>query len=325
MRMKQIALWLSCLSLGILVLAGCAPRAGEGATASAASGQDLLIDLPALVIDFAADGKATLAGVPLRELSPDLASLDTLIGPDTIGTFTENGIQHLQISLTPTGLDLLVNGQALPSVGWDGESLASAQQLLGLLGDDGLALVERILPQIANLGVGVTLRFPPSQGAELIPLTVVAEGTAAESAAQAQAAYLAEAGSPAKINLPITYASDGSFRIGSLTAEQLTLLVGAPIESLTLTAEDITRYTELGLQTITLATNADGVALTLNGQPLPHLSWGDGKLAYGLNLALQSGLIGGGDGDSTALGALVEKLLPMIQTSEINVQITFPQ
>jgi len=324
MYMKKLTLGLSLLLLGALLMVGCAPRTGGGTTAAAASGQDLLVDLPAIVIDFDAEGQATLGGAPLAALNPSLASLDTMIGPDTIGMLTENNIQHLQISTTPTGVDILVNGQAIPSLGWDSESLTGAQQLLGLLGNEGLALVESILPQIANLGMGVTLRFPPSQGAELIPLTVTGEGSAADSAAQAQAAYLAEAGSPAKINIPITYASDGTFSIGNLTAEQLTVLVGAPIESLTLQAEDVARYTEMGLQTLTLATDADGVHLTLNGQPLPHISRGDGKLAYGLNLALQTGLVGGG-GESTEMGTLVAKLLPIIQTSEINVEITFPE
>ena len=82
-----------------------------------------------------------------------------------------------------------------------------------LLGNDGLAMVQSLLPQIANIGIGVTLRFPPSQGADLLPLTVTGEGSAAATAAQAEEAYLAQAGSPAKINLPITYASDGTLAL----------------------------------------------------------------------------------------------------------------
>lgn len=324
MRMSKMTLGLSFLLAMTLALAACAPRAGEGATAAAGSDQALLVDLPAIVIDFDVDGKATVGGVPVADLNPSLASLDTLIGPDTVAMFTENNIQHIQISTTPTGVDILVNGQAIPSVGWDGESLAGAQQLLALVGDDGLAMVQSLLPQIANIGIGVTLRFPPSQGAEVIPLTVTGEGSAAEAAAQAQEAYLAQAGSPAQINLPITYASDGTFSIGNLTADQLTVLLGAPLESLTLTSEQITRAQALGVKTLTVATDSAGIHMTLNGTPLPHISWGDGKLAYGLNLALQSGLLGSG-GNSEDMSMLVEKLLPIIQTSTVNVQITFPE
>jgi len=312
---------LSCLLLAAVLLAGCAPRTGGGETLAAATeGQDLLVDLPAIVIDLDATGKATLAGVPVTDLNPGLAALDTLIGPDTIGTFVENNIQHLQITTTPTGITILVNGQAIPSIGWDGESLAGTQQLLGLLGNDGLAMLEGILPQITNVGVGVVLRFPLAQGAEALPLTST-EGSIAEAVAQAQEEFLAQAGSPAIINIPITYASDGTFSIGDLTADELTLLVGAPIESLTLTAEQVAQYTEMGLQTLTLATDSEGVHGTLNGDPLPHISWGEGKLAYGLNLALQSGLIGAG----SDMGVLVERLLPIIQTAQVNIQITFPQ
>lgn len=324
MRMRKMALWLSLLLTVTLALAACAPRTGGGTTAAAGGDQELLVDLPALVVDFDADGKATLGGVPVADLNPSLAALDTLIGPDTVALFTENNIQHIQLSTTPTGVDILVNGQAIPSVGWDGESLAGAQQLLALLGNDGLAMVQSLLPQIANIGIGVTLRFPPSQGADLLPLTVTGEGSAAATAAQAEEAYLAQAGSPAKINLPITYASNGAFSLGNLTADQLTVLLGAPLESLTLTADQIARAKELGVKTLTIATDRDGVHMTLNGTALPHISWGDGKLAYGLNLALQSGLLGSG-GSSEDMGLLIEKLLPIIQTSAVTIQVTFPE
>ena len=322
MGMRKLTLCLSLLL--ILTLAACAPRTGGGATAAAGSEQALLVDLPAIVIDFDADGKATLGGVPVADLNPSLASLDTMIGPDTVAMFTENNIQHIQLSTTPTGLDILVNGQAIPSVGWDGESLAGAQQLLTLLGNDGLAMVQSLLPQIANIGIGVTLRFPPSQGADVIPLTGASESSTAAAATQAEKDFLAQAGSAAQINLPITYASDGTFSLGGLTADQVTVLLGAPLESLTLSADQIARAKELGVKTLTIATDSEGVHMTLNGTALPHISWGEGKLAYGLNLALQSGLLGSG-GSSGDMSAVIEKLLPIIQTATVNIQITFPE
>lgn len=323
MLSNKMTLGFSFLLTAALALTACAPRSGSGATAAAGADQPLLVDLPAVVIDFDAEGKASLAGVPVAELNPSLAALDTAIGPDTVAMFTEDNIQHIQLSTTPTGVDILVNGQAIPSLAWDGESLANAQQLLAAMDDESMAMVQSLLPQIANVGIGVTLRFPPSQGAELIPATVTGEGSVAEAAAAAQEAYLAQAGSPARINIPITYASDGTFSVGNLTAEQLTVLAGAPIEGLTLTPDRIARYQGWGIRTFGVATDSDGIHLTLNGTPLPHISWGDGKLAYGLTLALQTGLVG--SGDSGDLSALIEKLLPIIQTSEVNIQITFPE
>ena len=64
--------------------------------------------------------------------------------------------------------------------------------------------------------------------------------------------------------------------------------------------------------------------MTLNGAPLPFINWGDGKLAYVLGLALQTGLLGG-SGDGADLGPLVERLIPIIQTAEVNVQVTLPE
>ena len=323
MLKRKMTLWLLCLVVGLLVLTGCESRAGEGETAANAGDTAILVDLPAIVIDFDADGNATLGGAPVAELNPGLAALNEAIGPDTIGLFMENGIQHIQISTTPTGLTILVNGQAIPSLGWDADSLAGSQTLLAALGIDGLEMVQGLLPVIADVGIGVTLQFPVGD-AEAIPLMVGGEGSAAETAAAAQQAFLAQAGTPARINIPITYADDGSFNIGSLTAEEITLLVGAPIESLTLSAEDVASYKGMGIQTIVLATDSEGVRMSLNGNALPHISWGDGKLAYGLQLALQTGLLGG-DGEGGDMSAVIEKLMPIIQTAEVNVQVTFPE
>lgn len=323
MLRNRLTFGLSLLLAATLGVTACAPRTGGGTTATAGADAALLVDLPAIVIDFDAEGKASLAGVPVADLNPSLAALDTAIGPDTVAMFTEDNIQHLQISTTPAGIDILVNGQAIPSLAWDGESLATAQQLLAVMEDESLAMVQSLLPQIANVGIGVTMRFPPSQGAELIPLSVTGEGSAADAAAAAQEAYLDQAGSPARINVPITYAADGTFSVGNLTAEQLTVLAGAPIEGLTLTPDRIARYQGWGIKTFGIATDSDGVHLTLNGTPLPHISWGDGKLAYGLTLALQTGLVG--SSDSGDLSALIEKLLPIIQTSEVNILVTFPE
>ena len=128
MRRNKQTFGLSLLLAATLGVTACAPRTGGGATATAGADQPLLVDLPALVVDFDAEGKASLAGVPVADLNPSLAALDDAIGPETVAMFTEDNIQHIQVSTTPTGVDILVNGQAIPSLAWDGESLANGAE-----------------------------------------------------------------------------------------------------------------------------------------------------------------------------------------------------
>jgi len=314
--------WSLLLVILTVAMAGCAPRTGGGETAANAADGALVIDLPAIVIDFDDAGQASIGGVPAADLGAAFgAPLDGLaLSTEQIQTFTEANIQHLQINNGATGLDILVNGQAIPSVAWDADSLARSKDVLALLGEDGMGAIGDLLPLVSNLGAGVVLNFPLAQGAELIPAEVSGEG----SAATAQSDFLAAAGSAARINFPINYNADGTFAIGSMSAEALSLSLGLPLESLTLTQDRIDRYVAMGMKTFTVASNTDGIHMTLNGEDLPYISWGDGKLAYGLQVAAQAGLLGDG-GDSAAMVALVEQLLPIIQTAEVTVVVTFPE
>lgn len=314
--------WSLLFAILTVAVAGCAPRTGGGETAATAADGALVIDLPAIVIDFDDAGQPSIGGVPAADLGAALgAPLDGLaLSTDQIQTLTAANIQHVQINNGATGIEILVNGQPIPSIAWDADSLATTNEVLAMFGEDSMGPIGDLLPLVSSLGAGVVLNFPPAQGAELIP----AEVSGDESAATAQSDFLATAGSAARINLPINYNADGTFNIGSMSAEALSLSLGLPLESLTLTQDRIDRYVAMGMKTFTLATDTDGIHMTLNGQDLPYISWGDGKLAYGLQLAAQAGMLGD-SGDSTAMVDLVQQLLPMIQTAEVTVNVTFPE
>ena len=74
-------------------------------------------------------------------------------------------IQHIQIETTADGLLILINGQMVPSIAWDGEKLVATADALKTFGAS-VALLDKVLPLVQHLGIGVTLRFPVAQGAE---------------------------------------------------------------------------------------------------------------------------------------------------------------
>ena len=314
-------LWSALLVLFALLAVGCAPRTGAGEN-GAAAGSELVVDLPALVIDIDLEGTASMGGVPVDQLGAAVgASLAGLSLPaEQVQSLVAAGISQVEIGTAATGLNLLVNGQPIPSLTWDAASITNLTDLLAKWPDAALGPVGSLLPLLTDLGAGVTLRFPAGDGA------AAAVDTAAVAAAQA--AFLATAGSPARINLPINYNADGSFNIGSISGEAFTLATGLPLESLALPPERLALYQSVGIETFTVQTDSEGIHLGLNGQPLPMVSWGDGRLAYALQLAVQAGLVGGSEGgsegDSEALSGLIQQLLPILQTAEVTVNVVFP-
>lgn len=311
-RMKF--LWSSLLLLVALLAVGCAPRAGGGETAAAAGDSELVVDLPALVIDFDADGNASIGGAPVAGLSPALAAL--ALSADQVSTLTAAGVSEIQLGTAANGVNLLINGQPIPSLTWDEAAMTNLTTLLSNWPDESaLPSVTSFLPLLTDLGAGVTLRLPAGEAAA----TTI--DTAAVAAAQAE--YLATAGSPARINLPLNYNADGTFNIGSISGDAFTLATGLPLESLALPPERVQLYQSAGIETFTVQTDSEGIHLILNGEPLPMINWGEGRLAYALQLATQAGLLGG-EGDSAALTGLITQLLPILQTAEVTVNVTFP-
>jgi len=328
MQPKRLVQWLALAALAILVLAGCAPRQGQGDVAAMEGADQLAVDLPALVIDIDNTGAPTVGGIPLAALAGSFgaAGLEGLqLPPDQVTTLVDANIQHLQINNTPAGLSVLVNGEAIPNLVWDGESLQNLQSLAEKLGDGAPPILGQILPVLGQVGIGVTVNFPLAQGAEIIPLEVTGADSAATTAA-AQAAFVSSVATPAYINIPVHYAADGSWTVADMTDSEWIAITGqSSLESLRLSADVIKNLTAAGISEITVSTDEAGIHLAVDGQALPTVSWGDGKLNHAIDLAVKAGLLSGiGDGDADSLAAAIDGLLPMITSSQIELHVFLP-
>jgi hypothetical protein len=313
------------LLIVVVVLAGCAPRSGAGTSAAAAPEDELVIDLPAIVIDINADGSASVGNVPVSQLGGmagvDLSTL--AVSQDWVNFFVAGNIQHLQVNNHAGGLTLLVNGEAIPSLAWDGESLTATADTLAVFGL-AIPMLEKVLPLVQQLGLGVIVRFPVGSGAETIPLFVEG-GSSAMEAQASQDAFLAAVGSPPKINLPIFYAADGSYSVGDLTDTEWTALTGVPWYALRLNPALLDGMKSAGVESLGISTDADGIQILVNDRSLPRLTWGDGQLVHLLNVADQIGLWnmmapGMNLGD---ILATVYSLLPVVQTTDFSLTVHF--
>lgn len=309
-----------------LVLTGCGARAGAGETAAATTGAALAVDLPALTIDFDAEGVASLGGAPLSNFSAVLpaALADLKLDKATVDQLTAANIQHIQVTTVPSGLLILVNGEAIPSMRWTDEQLVNLGEVVELLGPAAPAALKAVLPIITDVGVGVALRFPAAQGAEMIPMQVAGDASAATAAKAAQEAFMAEVGTAPVIRIPVVYDIDGNYTVQGITDAEWQALTGAPFGQLKLDGQLVKDAVAAGITGATVRTDAAGIHIALNGKELPVLGWGEGELNHLLKLAAGAGLLESTGMDAAAIGGLVEGLLPAIQSSSVEINVTFP-
>lgn len=324
---KRLTLWAALMIIAALVLSGCAPRTGAGSSAAMAMDDELVIDLPAIVIDFDTHGHASIGGVPAAEMGAmagvDLSTL--AMSADWVNYFSMTNIQHLQVNNSAGGLIVLVNGQPVPSLEWDENSLVATAGALGSLGI-AIPVLDKVLPLVQQLGIGAIMRFPVADGNDVIPFAVMGDGSAAEMAHAAQAEFLDAVGAPPKINLPIVYQSDGSYSVGDLSDAEWTALTGVPWNALRLDPTAISGLTGAGITSLAIETDQEGVHVSMNGNALPTVGWANGEVQHVLNLAGQMGIweafMPGVDMDD--MMSTVESLLPVVQTTNANISVFLP-
>lgn len=328
MQNRRVMFWATMLLVAIVVLAGCAPRSGAGdAAAMTSDPMELVVDLPAIVLDVQTDGSISVGNVPIAQLGAMAgADLSTLgVDPSMVDFMTAGNIQHVQVNNSSHGLMLLVNGEAIPSIAYDGDSLQATADTLNAFGM-AIPMLDKALGLVDQIGLGVIMRFPVAADTAQIPLYVEGDTGSAAEAAAAQEEFLAAVGAPPRVNLPIFYEADGSFSIGDLTDEDWSALTGASLAALRLNTSVIDGLAAQGISKIGIGTDAAGIHIMINDNALPTLDWSGGKATHLLNLADQLGLW-----DMLAPGmnigevlATVEGLLPVIQVADFDLTVHLP-
>jgi len=327
MRSGRWTILLTVLLVGVLMMSACAPRATGGDIASRAGEADLAIDLPALVLDIQGDGSLAIGG-------QSLADLGAVVGQDfsaakldagAVSSLEDAGIQHIQIDNTAQGLLILVNGKPVPSLAWDGDSLITTAEVVEQVGGPSVALLDKLLPLIGDLGLGVIVRVPVPEGTEPLPF-VSLDDAAAERAMSAQAEFLKAVITPPTFAIAVNYAPDGSWELAGISEEDLAAVVPGLGDALSLEPGMIATMDGMGIKQIGISTNEDGFFISINGKNLPYLTWADGRINNVLDLAVQSGMLDAALGgmDTEALMQYVDALLPAILASQISLNVNFP-
>ena len=317
-----LALWAS------LGLTGCSSRAGSPSASSIPessipessipessipeSSTGLAIDLPALVVDVDENGTLRLDDVLLVEMALGLDLAELQLDSRLVAQLTAAQIQQIQILLHPGELLILVNQKPIPSLRWDEDRLTSLREGITLLGP---AVVPNnffaLFPLLSSVGAGIILRFPADPGGELA------------AAAEVKPVAAQPASPIAVLRIPVVYDAAGNYTVQGIRDAEWQALTGAPFGQLKLNATLIQNAVAAGVRTVTLRTDASGLHVALNGKELPSLNWNDNKLSNLADLAVQ-GLLAAGGMDTTSFNQLFDLLLPVLQSSQITLHVTFP-
>ena len=318
---RRVTFWAAITLIAVLALSGCAPRAGQGSLD--ADSDQLVVDLPALVLDFGMDGAPAIKNAALADLVATLGvPLDLPVPPGTVFLMEASNIQHIQVSNTPEGLLLLVNGRSIPSISYDGESLSVLPEALNTFGA-AIPMADLLVELVDQIGVGVIARFPVAPGAEEIPLYVEGDSSAAMAAKAAQEEFLAAVGTPPRINLPIFYEADGSFSIGDLSIAELNAMTDYALAGLALTIGQLGLVRSLGISELGISTDMDGITISIDGNTLPTLDWSDGKASNLIEVITELPLLEIAMPGMGAMLPTIHQVLPLVQAAEIDLTLHF--
>lgn len=317
---RRVSFWAAIMLIAVIALAGCAPRAGQGSID--ADADQLVIDLPALVLDFGMDGMGSIQNAALADLVGTLSVMDVSVPPEVVFAMGASNIQHIQVSNTPEGLLLLVNGRSIPNISYDGDSLNA---LPGALNTFGVVvpMADLLFALVDRIGIGVIARFEPAPGAEMIPLYVEGDSAAAMAAKAAQEEFLAAVGTPPRINLPVYYGADGSISIGDLSVQEMQEMTGGALGALEMGLSSLSMVRGMGISQLGISTGADGITITIDGTALPTLDWSDGKASNLVELITEIPLLDMAMPGMGSMMPMIHQILPLVQATDFDLTLHF--
>lgn len=311
--------------------------------------------LPSIPVDIDEDGRvARIGGIASTEVdalwermtgSPLVGRIrffnDDEDGRSYVSWFTETNVQHITIATRTDGLFVMVNGQPLPHIAWDAESLDNLLDLMDDLrggGDDALisdaqyeALAE-FLPLLSALNVRFDLRFPLQADAagrttvDRIPLASdrvfrleVSEDERAAPALQTvdvEVEYRPLVGGGGWV--------PALFELSTVDLRTLLKPFGVDVPLMKMNDAWRRRLMAAGIQSAGLQVSEDGLYVNVDERRLPHVAWNEAALVNVSNVLAQLYPAGARMPTDAAWVPIVRTTAPVLNDLAINLLVRFP-
>lgn len=246
-------------------------------------------NVPSIPVTLGTDGALTLFGQPLPAALPALAQ-----------QLQSANIQKLEIRIGYNGILIYANGQPLPYVTWDADSVATLQDLLSKAPPEVVpngSLIARALPWLRQIGMGFAINVGAPAPADMAwhGETKVATEDVAPTVGPIQLGGIA-------------FDEQGGLNIAGLPGSALGVN-GALLPPATLNL-----LSSLGIQNVQVKTTANGIQLSTNGRSLPGIAYDSQSLTNVEPLVASL---------APALAPTLSGILPKLQATALDVGVSF--
>ncbi|MCS6845596.1 MAG: hypothetical protein NZ528_14960 [Caldilineales bacterium] len=298
----------SLLVVVALLVSSCGPAVPTAANEMTKSGQRFLLSLPRLEITVDEQGNPSVGGVTLAQISQLIGAQlpEFTINPYYVNWMKLTDVQHIELVHGADGVYLFVNGKQLPSIAWDSESLGNVGQVAGLFNIPFAQLIGTLVPVIERTGLNIVVRFPKQEGAADIPLRDASQLPSLPKPEDEPAAVVARA--------DIVFDEKGIPYVAGLSGQDLAN-VGIPVPALA--PSTMAAVKQFGIREMRIVSGDEGVFISVNGTPLPHIAWNNSFLTTAAELYGQM------NPDSPYI-ALAKLFLPELNNVDMDLTLKFP-
>ncbi len=181
-------------------------------------------------IAFDESGNLSIGGLSAASLGVNGPLLDA----NTLGMLRSYGIDNLQITTQPNGVDLAMNGAPLPSIAYDSASLANVMPLVQGFAPALAPTLEGALPMLQSAALDVAVSFTGEPIGEL---------------------QLSD--------VPVALNEDGTLSVFGVSAGSTPIVP----------ADTLAKLQAAGIQQLSIEIGQDGLFLAADGQTLPTITW----------------------------------------------------
>lgn len=261
--------------------------------------------LPNIDVSVNEDGTLSALGLPL--------GADAALPADLLAQLQEANVQHLDVNMSNNGLELAVNGQALPTVQWTDESLNTIL-------NDVVQPLTGVAPGVLGSVGALTsiLERSPLQAAVSLPATAGAEPVEVpeEIDTTMTPPDLGEF-SPPTIHLEADFADGQLQSVSGLSADALASL---GVEGVSLPPNVLEIFDNLNADTVNISTEPNQLNVNVNGETLLSLAYDQDSLAGLLELAAPFAE-GTPLQDEAVMQLVEEQILPLAPGADLDVTL----
>jgi len=269
-----------------LILSACSGGSDSGST---------MFNLPSVPVAVDQNGNGTVLGFSIGYLG---------LQPALIGQLQQANVQQLEIRIGYHGIFVYANGEALPYIHWTNESVAELQKVLS--NTAGAEQAATALPWLRRIGVGVRIQLPLVATALEIPRWKGEELVKTETPGATTIGPIKFAG--------LAYDSSGNPSIEGVSLAEIEQALGVSL-GLNLPPMVIQILQAVGAQQLTVATQPNGIDLSIDGKALPGIAYDTARLNNTLAIA---GPLAGADMAST-----LATVIPQLPGADIDLIVSF--